>query len=147
MVSARQSINKKLKFSKQLGIQQHCIITCTTNVINICSDVNSTRYNNSSGGWRVSFCRRACRFIVAVFVAVAMFLIRPLSSRIAGTTGAVVTCPLEVVKTRLQSSNPVFGSDAVHSASPHYNNGAINGSSRHGSSYRSYHGRDRKSVV
>lgn len=28
-----------------------------------------------------------------------------LSYRVAGTAGAVVTCPLEVVKTRLQSSN------------------------------------------
>lgn len=32
-----------------------------------------------------------------------------LQNRVAGTAGAVVTCPLEVVKTRLQSSNPVFG--------------------------------------
>lgn len=28
--------------------------------------------------------------------------------RVAGTTGAIVTCPLEVVKTRLQSSSSGF---------------------------------------
>lgn len=28
---------------------------------------------------------------------------------VGGTTGAIVTCPLEVVKTRLQSSNSGFG--------------------------------------
>jgi len=33
---------------------------------------------------------------------------------VAGTAGAVVTCPLEVVKTRLQSSNPVFGNQGSH---------------------------------
>ena len=31
-------------------------------------------------------------------------------SRAGGTTGAIITCPLEVVKTRLQSSNSGFGS-------------------------------------
>ncbi|CAG7726519.1 unnamed protein product [Allacma fusca] len=36
-------------------------------------------------------------------------LIHLVSGGIAGTAGAVVTCPLEVVKTRLQSSNPTFG--------------------------------------
>ena len=29
-------------------------------------------------------------------------------SRVGGTAGAIVTCPLEVVKTRLQSSNSGF---------------------------------------
>lgn len=36
-----------------------------------------------------------------------------LAGGIAGTTGAVLTCPLEVVKTRLQSSVAVFGSNPI----------------------------------
>ena len=37
--------------------------------------------------------------------------------RVAGTTGAVITCPLEVVKTRLQSSNSGFGNVSSASSS------------------------------
>lgn len=38
---------------------------------------------------------------------------------VAGTTGAVITCPLEVVKTRLQSSNSGFGNvSSASSSSP-----------------------------
>jgi len=44
-----------------------------------------------------------------------------MSYRVAGTAGAVVTCPLEVVKTRLQSSNPVFGNP--ESGTTYHNNG------------------------
>ena len=45
-----------------------------------------------------------------------LFLYEPLISciilfyfSVGGTSGAIVTCPLEVVKTRLQSSNSGFG--------------------------------------
>ncbi|ODN00673.1 Solute carrier family 25 member 36-A [Orchesella cincta] len=50
---------------------------------------------------------------------------------VAGTAGAVVTCPLEVVKTRLQSSNPVFGNPASPLSGP-YRNGFGGGSSYSG---------------
>ncbi len=48
-------------------------------------------------------------------------------NRVAGTAGAVVTCPLEVVKTRLQSSNPVFGNS--DNAKPFYANNNVRGRS------------------
>lgn len=43
-------------------------------------------------------------------------------SRVAGTAGAVVTCPLEVVKTRLQSSKGV----GVPPTPPPPSDGAVN---------------------
>jgi len=43
----------------------------------------------------------SCNGCVVVFI-ISIFIIY---SSLAGTTGAVVTCPLEVVKTRLQSSS------------------------------------------
>ena len=36
--------------------------------------------------------------------------------RVAGTTGAVITCPLEVIKTRLQSSNGILLNHIYHSS-------------------------------
>ena len=41
--------------------------------------------------------------------------------RAGGTTGAILTCPLEVVKTRLQSSNSGFG-QATPGSSKHAHN-------------------------
>jgi len=43
--------------------------------------------------------------------------IRLFAGGVAGTTGAVITCPLEVVKTRLQSSNSGFGNVSSTSSS------------------------------
>lgn len=45
--------------------------------------------------------------------------------RFAGTVGAIVTCPLEVVKTRLQSSSsPFYPSPVLDAANKLNSNGA-----------------------
>lgn len=54
--------------------------------------------------------RRVCIFIPitqlwTIFPLFMCWIYSDAYSRLAGTTGAVVTCPLEVVKTRLQSSS------------------------------------------
>lgn len=56
------------------------------------------------------------------------------ANRVAGTAGAVVTCPLEVVKTRLQSSNPVFGNSPL---SGPFQTGGSSYSGGHGASLSS----------
>ena len=52
-----------------------------------------------AGGFVLSFWAK-CVIIISFFI---------INDRLGGTFGAVVTCPLEVVKTRLQSSSATFG--------------------------------------
>lgn len=44
------------------------------------------------------------------------FLVLHDFNRFAGTVGAIVTCPLEVVKTRLQSSSPFYPTPVLDAA-------------------------------
>ena len=43
-----------------------------------------------------------------------LFYIRFISYSLAGTFGAVLTCPLEVIKTRYQSSQSAFAQGKTH---------------------------------
>lgn len=61
-----------------------------------------------------------------------------LSNRVAGTAGAIVTCPLEVVKTRLQSSNPVFGNPVPPLSGPYHPRSGGSSSSSYSSGSRGH---------
>lgn len=74
------------------------------------------RHSRSPCGWRVS----ACAGTAAEIFTFAVSLV----ARIGGTVGAITTCPLEVVKTRLQSSGSLDPLEKQTCVSP-LNNGKM----------------------